>query len=49
MHLFQVVVTTNVTKTVNVISDTPENAQAKVVLTDGETVVEVRDSGEVIQ
>lgn len=47
-HLFQVVVTTSASRRVNVSAETPEEAQGKVTLEEGESVVEVVDGGEIV-
>lgn len=46
--LFTVKVQTQAVKEVKVVGETPEEAQAKVPVTEGETVVEVVDEGEVV-
>lgn len=47
-HLFQVTIQpANETRTVNVVAETAEEAQAKAALAEGETVTAINDAGEV--
>ncbi len=46
-HLFKVILQTQAKREVNVVSETPEEAQTKVTVAEGEAIVEVQDNGEV--
>ncbi len=46
-NLFKIIVKTGSEKEVKVVANSPEEAQAKVVLAEGETVASVEDEGEV--
>lgn len=46
--LFKVSVATAGSRQLNVVAETPEEAQAKVALAEGETVTSVEDQGEVV-
>ena len=47
-HLFTVKLSTQATREVKVVAETPEEAQAKVTPNEGEAVVETVDDGEVV-
>lgn len=47
-HLFKIKVATSAGREVNVVAETPEEANGKVTLAEGETVIETVDAGEVV-
>lgn len=47
-NLYKVSVTTSASRNVSVVANSPEEAQSKVTLTDGEVVATVEDQGEVL-